>query len=806
MAIVVDKLTGNIYLQINDSNSNISQYLLNGTLFTNKNILINNNIINNNNKFLKIKSDLLSTFNLSDIEFAGGIRKLHSNAISSFELRRDSDNSLENIGYNLNDLNLTDVTNHLTGSTNGYIRTLYNQPFGVTGNNITETGTTKQLLYNNNGQKGLPFMFADNTLTDNGYNFDSIISITNFHLFFVGQRYGGTDSFGLFAGTNNSLMYINNNDVSTVDSSGVGYIVGNTTRVNRELHIYELKKEGDDLTLYVDNQLITGITQSYTIGDITKLLTNFTQDTDIYELILFNRALTNSERTSIVINQFAYYSDYVPLYILLGQSNMAGTLIDTEELPTNLKKQLRRSYTFNNSTKYFENLLFGVNNEGGTHGIELTFCNTYSTKSNGGVAIVKKAKGSTGFNSADSPDNWRADDVGDNNLLRQSLTEVNNAINERDNALLNFYIAGLIWYQGEEDTSSSVNSSNYDNLWLDMYNYLKTELALDSLPVILIRINYTLGTFLTTVINKQTELASNNEFIELIKTDFSDPLSVHKRSLNYQATGVQVANKLLNETSLPLEGINVNDIGFAFGLRRLHENSKYATRIRASANNSLHDIGFLGFDFDDDGIVDAVSGGTGYFRCIYNQISGTTGNDADEISFVKQSIYGTSGQNGKSFITINEANQDNSYDFNLNIPQPDNFYLSMAIRKTSSGTFSFVTSNDNKSAVIWLNNANNLITIDNSITTYTIGTDARCSDTNFHIFELTKNGDVFTAYVDGDNIGTITQSGINYLDFGGLFRGFNANAEFYEGILIKRTLTDAERTQILTNQQNYYGS
>lgn len=162
----------------------------------------------------------------------------------------------------------------------------------------------------------------------------------------------------------------------------------------------------------------------------------------------------------------------LPVYLLLGQSNMVGMLSVIEELPENLRKTQKNTLFFKNGQ--WTPLAPGVSEPKG-FGPEISFSERMGS-TNHPIGIIKLSVGATSLYKDWNPKI-------DRSLYSQTIEVVEQASKTRD-----IRIAGILWMQGESDGATPEMANAYaDNLKL-MIESFRSDLNSPNLPLAACRV------------------------------------------------------------------------------------------------------------------------------------------------------------------------------------------------------------------------------------------------------------------------------------------------------------------------------
>lgn len=231
----------------------------------------------------------------------------------------------------------------------------------------------------------------------------------------------------------------------------------------------------------------------------------------------------------------------LPVYLLLGQSNMVGMRSKVDDLPAALKETQNESLFFKDG-KWLP-LAPGVS-EGKGFGPEISF-SAEITKSKQQIGIIKLSAGATTLYKEWNPSVQ-------NSLYRQTLALVDRAKETR-----NIKIAGVIWMQGESDGSTKEAADAYAKNLDDLISKFRTDLKSPDLPFSACRVTAPAAQFpfVETVRQAQmAEKATNYAWFDC------DSLTKGPDSLHYDTAGQirlgQMFAKSIQSIGYPTNGLS----------------------------------------------------------------------------------------------------------------------------------------------------------------------------------------------------------------------------------------------------------
>ena len=225
------------------------------------------------------------------------------------------------------------------------------------------------------------------------------------------------------------------------------------------------------------------------------------------------------------------------IYLLMGQSNMAGRGIiepeDTLTHPRVFMLDKDTSWVLAKNPIHFDKSVAGT-------GLGLTFGKIMAEESpDVKIGLVPCAKGGSSINQ------WFPDSI----HQATDSYPYNEMIAKSKKVLLEGSLKGIIWHQGEADTKSAVDISNYQEKFNTMIDLLKSDLGIQSVPIVIGEI----GDFFTerrplagelNIVFEQ--MATQNDCMELVEADnlIHKGDSVHFDSNSYRILGKRYATKM----------------------------------------------------------------------------------------------------------------------------------------------------------------------------------------------------------------------------------------------------------------------
>jgi Alpha-L-arabinofuranosidase B, catalytic len=250
---------------------------------------------------------------------AYGIRKLKTSyAGSAIRVRRSSDNTEQDIGFDgTGELDTTSLQNFV-GSSNGYVSVWYDQsgnglnasqtttslqPVIVISGNVITTGTHAAIQFN--GSNTYLTTVASSLFPSGAANrtMNIVEQATNASNWYAGYAWGSTTGSGA------SGLII----VSQVGFHGYGLDTTASVTADTNPHVVTVTYNGSIVSGYLDStSVLTSSSITYNTTANTSLLIGRTVDTHYMtgnesEIIIYSSVLTTAQRTAMETNQNNYY-------------------------------------------------------------------------------------------------------------------------------------------------------------------------------------------------------------------------------------------------------------------------------------------------------------------------------------------------------------------------------------------------------------------------------------------------------------------------------------------------------------------
>ena len=210
----------------------------------------------------------------------------------------------------------------------------------------------------------------------------------------------------------------------------------------------------------------------------------------------------------------------VDLFIIAGGGNADGSA-DVNNLSASLQSVDRTSVLMYQSTVDENNnnaliagnwsgMVAGTNTSENSNkfGPEVGFVDNIEGYENP-IAIMKFAKGNTNLG-----EDWNLN-FNDNYMLTAFKQALTDAFNKLTNDGYTYRIRGMVWFQGEDDSSDVNFANNYQSNFNDFFSDIKSYLNISELPLIICKVDYTSG-------NETTYLDEIREYHQKISDSASN--------------------------------------------------------------------------------------------------------------------------------------------------------------------------------------------------------------------------------------------------------------------------------------------
>ncbi|MEN2281527.1 sialate O-acetylesterase [Algoriphagus sp. SE2] len=226
------------------------------------------------------------------------------------------------------------------------------------------------------------------------------------------------------------------------------------------------------------------------------------------------------------------------LYILMGQSNMAGRgqaeAIDTLTHPRVWMLDSTMNWVLARDPMHFDKPVAGV-------GLGLTFGKIIANENpSDKIGLIPTAVGGSSINA------WFKDSI--HNQTR--TYPYNDMIARAKKALSNGTLKGILWHQGESDTGSEESVANYPTKFYAMLDSLQKDLGIEPVPIVMGEIGhffYGKAHLAKNMNDIFSQIASENPCIELVSSDGLNHKgdSTHFDSNSYHVLGMRYASKMI---------------------------------------------------------------------------------------------------------------------------------------------------------------------------------------------------------------------------------------------------------------------
>jgi len=218
----------------------------------------------------------------------------------------------------------------------------------------------------------------------------------------------------------------------------------------------------------------------------------------------------------------------LPVYLLLGQSNMVGMRSDASKLPSELQKNQPNALFYKNNK--WVSIAPGVTEDKG-FGPEISFSKKMSE--HGKIGIIKISAGNTTLENE-----WNSDNNGE--LYLKTLSVIREA--EKTQKI---QIQGVLWMQGESDGSTKEKAEEYKHRLESLIVNLKKETSNQNLAFSVCRITSPIDQFpFTPIVRKAQETVS----IDGYSWFDCDSLSKGPDNLHYDTDGIVKLGELFYES------------------------------------------------------------------------------------------------------------------------------------------------------------------------------------------------------------------------------------------------------------------
>ncbi|MEB2776802.1 sialate O-acetylesterase [Algoriphagus sp. D3-2-R+10] len=230
-------------------------------------------------------------------------------------------------------------------------------------------------------------------------------------------------------------------------------------------------------------------------------------------------------------------TDNFHLYLLMGQSNMAGRgkveALDTLTHPRVYMLDKNMNWVLAKDPMHFDKSVAGT-------GLGLTFGKVMTNEDpNIKIGLIPTAVGGSSINQ------WFAD-----SLFQQTNTyPYDDMIRRTKKAMESGTLKGILWHQGESDSNTENDLREYTQKFEAMQDSLKADLGLVSIPIVMGELGYFFYPkvpFAKEMNGVISQIAGTDDCIELVTaeglTHKGD--SIHFDSDSYHALGIRYATKM----------------------------------------------------------------------------------------------------------------------------------------------------------------------------------------------------------------------------------------------------------------------
>lgn len=244
-------------------------------------------------------------------------------------------------------------------------------------------------------------------------------------------------------------------------------------------------------------------------------------------------------RNIIVKKEQQKSKDNFHIYILLGQSNMAGRgeiePIDTIVHPRVKMLNQDTNWVLGKNPLHFDKPKYVGTGLGVTFGIEMA-----KQDSNITIGLIPCAKGGSSIN------DWNNKSFHEDTKsfpYEEAIIRIKKGMNKG-------VIKGILWHQGESDCSKKEDVEMYEQKFIAFKDSLEKDLCLVNIPLIIGEIGYfTYEQYpLAEELNKIFEKISNNSsLIGIVKSDSLNHKGdkIHFNSASYRLLGLRYANEMI---------------------------------------------------------------------------------------------------------------------------------------------------------------------------------------------------------------------------------------------------------------------
>ena len=210
----------------------------------------------------------------------------------------------------------------------------------------------------------------------------------------------------------------------------------------------------------------------------------------------------------------------VDVWIVAGQSNTDGR-VPISSPPTWLtaNNTVLGTLMFNSDTSAFDTWKYGVNagsdnNQDTRWAYDSTALYQYAALKSKTQCIVKNTRGGTsiGLNPIVGAGSWNVDfnAIPTRKLLQELENKFTLAIADLVADNKTYTIKGMLWHQGESDSTSTANQNDYYDNFTDVINYVRGFTGVAALPVIFGTISHASAQYSSVIESAQLQIASQD--------------------------------------------------------------------------------------------------------------------------------------------------------------------------------------------------------------------------------------------------------------------------------------------------------
>ncbi|WP_296703650.1 sialate O-acetylesterase [Algoriphagus sp.] len=255
-----------------------------------------------------------------------------------------------------------------------------------------------------------------------------------------------------------------------------------------------------------------------------------------FSLLLFGSC--NEKGKSLTDKDSKKAKEKFHLYILMGQSNMAGRgkvqSIDTLVHPRVYMLDKEQNWVLAKDPMHFDKPVAGV-------GLGLTFGKIMANENSEiKIGLIPTAVGGSSINA------WFADSI----HSQTNSYPYNDMIKRANKALAEGTLKGILWHQGESDTRTETDVKEYPAKFNAMIDSLKADLSIATVPIVMGELGHFFYPKSPNAENLNTvfeEMAKSNPCLALVSANGLNHKgdSTHFDSDSYHALGARYAAKMI---------------------------------------------------------------------------------------------------------------------------------------------------------------------------------------------------------------------------------------------------------------------